>query len=158
MSNAAYKEKFDIPGFTLRHTLEGHTQPINQVTWSPDSLILASGSCDGTIKIWDIQTGQEIKTIHYPEKLDLDLREPEDKNMIWVFSVAWSPNGEILAAGKGSLTELWSTRTWELSRTLKTELHRVLNIAWATNRKTLALASGSRVDDKGFFECFRTET
>ena len=36
-------------------TLTGHTRGINSVAFSPDDKILASGSSDGTILLWDIQ-------------------------------------------------------------------------------------------------------
>ena len=40
-------------------TLEGHTQAVWSVALSPDGKQLASGSSDGTAKVWDVATGQE---------------------------------------------------------------------------------------------------
>ena len=36
-------------------TLEGHSNYVNSVSWSPDGKYLASGSWDGTVKIWGVE-------------------------------------------------------------------------------------------------------
>ena len=48
-------------------TLEGHTQPANDVTYSPDGKYIASCSNDGKIRIWDANTYQCLKTLSYHE-------------------------------------------------------------------------------------------
>ena len=44
--------------------LSGHTGWIGCVTFSSDGRSLASGSNDGAVKLWDVQTGGVIKTFH----------------------------------------------------------------------------------------------
>jgi WD40 repeat protein len=41
----------------LRATLKGHMAAVLSVAYSPDGKTLASESQDGTIKLWDVQTG-----------------------------------------------------------------------------------------------------
>ncbi len=38
----------------LLHTLQGHTNEVQSVSFSPDGRTLASGSSDHTIKLWDV--------------------------------------------------------------------------------------------------------
>lgn len=64
--------------------LKGHTDSVFAVAFSPDGTILASGSFDKTIKLWDVATGKEIRTLtgHTKE----------------VVSIAFSPDGKRLAS------------------------------------------------------------
>jgi WD40 repeat protein len=43
--------------------LEGHEAAVQTVTYNPATQTLASGSEDETIKIWDIQTNQCLRTL-----------------------------------------------------------------------------------------------
>jgi WD40 repeat protein len=40
---------------TLLQTLEGHTNTVNKIFFSPNSQLLISGSQDGTIRVWGIK-------------------------------------------------------------------------------------------------------
>lgn len=41
---------------TLVHTLEGHLAGVSTISWAPDSIVLASGSDDKSIRLWDVRT------------------------------------------------------------------------------------------------------
>ena len=51
------------PGVKLVRTLRGHTGWIGRIAWSPDGRMLASPSADETIRLWDAETGECLRTL-----------------------------------------------------------------------------------------------
>jgi hypothetical protein len=75
-------------------TLSGHTDEVNSVAFSPDGRLLASGSADYTIKLWDVASGSLVRTL--------------TGHTDYVLSVAFSPDGRLLASGSDDKTiKLW---------------------------------------------------
>ena len=64
------------------HVLEGHSDWVRSVSFSLDGVI-ASGSRDGTVRLWDTSTGISTHRI--------------EGYMGWVDKVAFSPNGRTIA-------------------------------------------------------------
>jgi len=51
------------PGTPLRRTLTGHTSWVQAVAITPDGKQAVSASHDETLKVWDLQSGKELKTL-----------------------------------------------------------------------------------------------
>ena len=52
----------------LARTLEGHSDWVRSVSWSPDGGQLVSGSSDNTVRVWDAASGELLRTLyHLPE-------------------------------------------------------------------------------------------
>ncbi|MCB8762421.1 hypothetical protein L2E68_19215 [Planktothrix agardhii 1029] len=109
----------------------GHSGSVNSVAISPDGQILVSGSDDKTITIWDLSTGQELRTL---------TGHSESVN-----SVAISPDGQTLLSGSRDNTiKIWQLSTGEELRTLTGHSESVNSVAISPDGQILV--SGS--DDK----------
>jgi small GTP-binding protein len=94
------------PGVKLVRTLREHQSSVSEIAWSPDGRMLASSSSDGTILLWDAETGE---CLHMLEG---------HKGEVW--SVAFDPSGRMLASGGDDETvKLWDSETGECISTLR---------------------------------------
>jgi WD40 repeat protein len=77
----------------------GHTARVNSIAFSPDDRTLATGAVDGMAKLWDVQSGQELRTLDGAHR---------DR----VEAVAFSPDGaKLISAGGGRAVRLWDVMT-----------------------------------------------
>jgi len=77
--------------------LRGHTDFVIDIAWSPDGRRLVSSSQDGTAKIWDISSGQELLTFGGTERRSYR-------------AVAFSPDGRRLAVCRGNTARILDAR------------------------------------------------
>jgi len=82
--------------FNTGKTLRGHESEVNCVAFSPDGKLLATGSNDNTLRVWDAKTGSIVHI----------LPQHDDS----VTSVVFSPDGRYVATG----CEDEKTRVWRV--------------------------------------------
>jgi WD40 repeat protein len=109
-------------------TLRGHGGGVSGVAWSPDGKRLAAANVDGTAKVWDAASGQEVLTLSGHNGR--------------VYSVAWSPDGKRLAtASEDQTAKVWDVVSGRELLTLHGHNGYVVRIAWSPDGKRLATAS-----------------
>merc|ERR1711881_716708 len=83
----------------------GHSDSVNTVAFSLDSKLVASGSSDMTVKIWDAAVGSPLETF--------------EGHSDSVNTVAFSPDGKLVASGSSDMTvRIWDATTGATEATL----------------------------------------
>lgn len=93
--------------------------------------LLATGSRDTTVKLWDIETGECLYTF--------------SGHLHRVKSVAFSPDGKILASASDDGTlKLWDIQSKNCVQTLNGHTDWVLSVAFSPDGKMLVSAGSDR--------------
>jgi WD40 repeat protein len=116
------------------------------VAFSHDSTLLASGSYDTTVKIWDASSGECLRTLEH--------------NNDEVYSVAFSHDSTSLASGSyDSVIKIWNIRNGECLQTLQGHRAYVNSLAFSRDSTLLASASDDstvKIWNVGNGECLQT--
>ncbi|CEP19939.1 hypothetical protein [Parasitella parasitica] len=122
--------------FQLRYELKGHTGAVYTVEFSPNGALLASGSFDKTVRIWDTASAQKETLCLKAHTLNLS-------------GLAWTPDSSVLLSGAYDETcKTWDVESGKLSSSYDAE-GLVQCVGWdfvdsnifyyGTSRKVLAM-------------------
>ena len=109
-------------------TLQGHSEWVSALDFSPDGKQLASGGRDQSVRVWDVASGRQIALLQ-------DHHSP-------VQGVAFHSTGKYLASGDMSgLIIVWDAQTWQPVRRLEDHSGGVLAIDYSPQGRYLASGS-----------------
>jgi WD40 repeat protein/tRNA A-37 threonylcarbamoyl transferase component Bud32 len=157
---------WDVRRGKLLRTLTGQRGNVESVAFSRDGGMIAISSEDDmgydTVRLWNAQTGKLLRTLKestgpvalspngellatHVEYSDLQVWDVRTGKLLRTLkgavSVAFSPNGKLLATGEGTYIQVWDVRTGKLLRTLKGDAYGPRkSVAFSPDGKMLAAA------------------
>ena len=159
---------WEIPSQQLQFTFKGHKGEIKALGFAPDGKTLASGSKDGTIRLWNTTTGDQttsfsadtntalafstdsktLASVYDDKRIKLwDINTGEElmtlKGNIGIcYALAFSADSKILASGSHDGTILtWDIATGTKLTTLKGHDNWIKALTFSPDGKTLASGS-----------------
>ncbi|MCZ2074044.1 MAG: WD40 repeat domain-containing protein, partial [Bryobacterales bacterium] len=117
---------WDANSRKVRRVLTGHTGPVSAVAFSPDRTKIASASKDTTVNVWNLTSGQLLKSLVHPQAIS---------------TVAFSPDGERLAAGGAFHTvQVWDAHSYKLLNDFHAHWSDICKVRFLPHGDTLVTA------------------
>jgi len=103
--------------------IQAHKKGVNSLAFNPDSSILASGGNDAVARFWDLASGKLLGLVI--------------GGTFAVPSIAFAPDGKILAIVNGNMIRLREIKSGRIAGTLKAETP-LYNVAFSPDGRVLA--------------------
>ena len=116
---------WDCDTETPMHTLSGHSGWVLCASWSPDAKLIATGSMDFTVRLWEPKTGKPLG----------DAMKGHSK---WITSIAWEPfhlqkpgSPRFATSSKDTTIRVWDATLRRIVNTLAGHTASVSCVKWA---------------------------
>jgi WD40 repeat protein len=152
-----------VPGITLKQVLYSHSLPINSyrpyqtpIAWSPDGKYLATQSDinEFGVRVWNVTNGKFVRLL--VEKNTEHARTTEDEFHHFISNIAWSPDGQYLAAcysftrdsyphiSTASTVYIWRTEIWNKILSRSSTDFFISQIIWSPDMSTIAACTAEK--------------
>ena len=146
---------WDISAGKHLSALRGHKKPVKVLAFSPDGKILASAGMGGTVRLWNPDTGEQVRSLVQLGLTDTDQEFPvSTQQTAWIDELAFSPDGSTLASGDHHGTvRLWRVNDGKLLSTIKAHTNLVRALAFSRDKPIFM-----SVDRKGVLHTWSAAT
>lgn len=118
-------------------------EPVNTLDFSPNGQLLASGSADGVLRVWNTNSGKLIWSQSAVRKPGAEKAEPAEKNLDPVESVSFSSSAELATLTQSGIVTTWDTSGQPKARNTL-GWARIERLAVSPDGKILAVQAGSQ--------------
>lgn len=125
---SAYTNEIQKKSATMpRHIMRGHTGWVRGTVHPPGGRRIITCSSDGSLRLWDLESGAQIGDDWRDEGDDGDDGDQ-------VFAIALSPVGDVVASGSYDGTvRLWDIETGKVITKWKGHTKRVRSVCWSSD-------------------------